>query len=759
MKLKSISLLFISVCFCSSLNTTIWHIKQDNTGDFTTIQEGINASINTDTVLVYNGTFFENIDFSGKNITVASLYLTTGDEQYINQTIIDGNQNGSCVMIVLEEDGNTILCGFTLTNGSGSITYPNGPIRGGGIHIDGSQPSILSCNILNNESDEGGGIYLKNSTLFLSNVDIISNHAYAYGGGIYIGSNSTLTFDSISLCNIYLNYAGSGAEIIKHWNNCPPLEIIVDTFTVAVPDGYFILSSTSTGVPLNDVTLNAQNAKIEPVNSDLFVATDGDNNNSGLTPAEPLKNINYALSLVKSDTLHPNTIHIADGTYSKSANNQAFPVNMRGYVSLVGESMDNTIIDAENRSTLIEDRYSKIDYAIKNFTIINCIDNIALLNVNQQLLKSVNFENITINNCNAYAYCFDLFYVNIFMKNVYFYSNYGNFLWALNSYQTELEVKIENAFINNNHQYNPTSPSSDAYPQFRFGMLDTEPMNVLISNMELTDNIQTQSDWPESCSGVSVGDNVSLNLINCTIGNNSSPGNGGAVNFSPGQNSVVNIYNSILFGDYPGEIYIDNEFSSNPSILNVQHSLVDGGYEGIENNYTWNTVNWLEGNLNEDPLWQNNGEFPYLLTENSPCIDAGILDLPAEYELPEYDLAGNPRIYGETIDMGAYEWQGVDSEDIQIENIDSIVWNYPNPFNPQTAIWFIINNSSSISLEIYNSKGQIVRTLIDEFYEPGLYSTIWDGLNDNGKSVGSSVYFYQLKTGDNVLRGKCVLLK
>jgi len=138
----------------------------------------------------------------------------------------------------------------------------------------------------------------------------------------------------------------------------------------------------------------------------------------------------------------------------------------------------------------------------------------------------------------------------------------------------------------------------------------------------------------------------------------------------------------------PGEIYIDNEFSSNPSTLNIQNSLVDGGFEGIENVYSWNVVNWLEGNLNEDPCWDVTGNNPYALMEDSSCIDAGTLDLPPGIVLPEFDLAGNPRIYGETIDMGAYEYQ--DSVSV-LDNIQSSIFNiqlsnYPNPLNPSTTI-------------------------------------------------------------------------
>ena len=67
--------------------------------DFATIQFAIDYAWTADTILVQPGTYYENINFSEKDITVASLFLTTQDTSYISNTIIDGNQNGSVVII------------------------------------------------------------------------------------------------------------------------------------------------------------------------------------------------------------------------------------------------------------------------------------------------------------------------------------------------------------------------------------------------------------------------------------------------------------------------------------------------------------------------------------------------------------------------------------------------------------------------------------------------------------------------------------
>ncbi len=85
--------------------------------------------------------------------------------------------------------------------------------------------------------------------------------------------------------------------------------------------------------------------------------------------------------------------------------------------------------------------------------------------------------------------------------------------------------------------------------------------------------------------------------------------------------------------------------------------------------------------------------------------------------------------------------------------------NYPNPFNPETNITFDIQCDSKVKLEIYNIKGQKVKTLIDSRLSAGNHSAIWNGTNSSNKSVASGVYFYKLKSDGKELTKKMILLK
>jgi hypothetical protein len=92
--------------------------------------------------------------------------------------------------------------------------------------------------------------------------------------------------------------------------------------------------------------------------------------------------------------------------------------------------------------------------------------------------------------------------------------------------------------------------------------------------------------------------------------------------------------------------------------------------------------------------------------------------------------------------------------------------NYPNPFNPSTKILFTVHGSQftvpgpiPTSLKIYNVLGQKVRTLVDEPKKAGSYEVIWDGKDDQGKEAASGIYFYQLRTKDQILTKKMLLLR
>lgn len=97
--------------------------------------------------------------------------------------------------------------------------------------------------------------------------------------------------------------------------------------------------------------------------------------------------------------------------------------------------------------------------------------------------------------------------------------------------------------------------------------------------------------------------------------------------------------------------------------------------------------------------------------------------------------------------------------DIVLPAITDITAIYPNPFNPTTNIKFSTHVSGNISLEIYNIKGQKVKTLITGYHDAGVYQVAWNGVDNNNRKVSSGVYFTRLVTENKQVIRKMVLIK
>lgn len=170
-------------------------------GDASKIQEGINLAQDGDTVLVAPGRYYENINFRGKNIHVASHFILSGDREKISETIIDGSKpvnsdTASCVLIISGETRQAVLEGFTLMDGKGTAWEDEHGAgiytEGGGILIAMSSPTIRNNIIKNNRcakvprngvSTGGGGIRAGDGEPLIEN-NIIENNSGMYGGGI-----------------------------------------------------------------------------------------------------------------------------------------------------------------------------------------------------------------------------------------------------------------------------------------------------------------------------------------------------------------------------------------------------------------------------------------------------------------------------------------------------------------------------------------------------------------------------------------------
>lgn len=193
----------------------VWYVSptgDDTTGDgspirpFRTIQKGINTASNSDTVLVTLGHYYERINFNGKAILVASNFIFDKSSTTIDSTIIDADTSvlgvsdtGSVVVFVSGEDSTSVIKGFTIQNGIGTLDG-FGNRRGGGIYCDSSSATITNNNISDNSAHYGGGIdcyWFSSPTI--SNNTITDNSAHYRGAGISCSySSPTISYNTIT---------------------------------------------------------------------------------------------------------------------------------------------------------------------------------------------------------------------------------------------------------------------------------------------------------------------------------------------------------------------------------------------------------------------------------------------------------------------------------------------------------------------------------------------------------------------------------
>ncbi len=300
---------------------------------------------------------------------------------------------------------------------------------------------------------------------------------------------------------------------------------------------------------------------------------------------------------------------------------------------------------------------------------------------------------------------------------------------------------------------------SGNYAGYNGGGIYCISSNPNLKNVIIKDNSSNNDGGGIYCTSDS-----NPSLENVTIIGNSASTQGGGIYCYGNSNPVL--INSILWNNSPEEIFFHEIWD--PNTITISYSDIQSGETGIITNNN-GTVYWLEGNIDSEPLFLGTGEYPYSLSDDSPCVNAGTPDTTG-LNLPEFDLAGNPRIFGGRIDMGAYENQNVvvgieDYFELHPAAAGFKLSNFPNPFNPKTTISFYTTESTeNTEITIYNIKGKKVKTLecgesLATIADGVGYSISWDGKDENNQPVSSGIYLYKLKAGDFEETKKMILIK
>ena len=208
-KMKNLYILYIITVLNLIKSETVFVPDQ-----FSTIQEAIDFSSDSDSIIVSAGVYFEQLNFQGKSLVISSRYQIDNDTLLIGLTVIDAGNNGSVVTFDNQENDQSILQGFTIQNGIGNYEDPddNGTFYnyGGGIYCKNSDPTIKNCVIKDNSGNEGGGggVFCYNSSPKFFECTISNNITDDLGGGVYARVNSSPEFYDCLIIENEAEYGG-----------------------------------------------------------------------------------------------------------------------------------------------------------------------------------------------------------------------------------------------------------------------------------------------------------------------------------------------------------------------------------------------------------------------------------------------------------------------------------------------------------------------------------------------------------------------
>ncbi|MBN2828909.1 MAG: T9SS type A sorting domain-containing protein [Candidatus Cloacimonetes bacterium] len=230
-------------------------------------------------------------------------------------------------------------------------------------------------------------------------------------------------------------------------------------------------------------------------------------------------------------------------------------------------------------------------------------------------------------------------------------------------------------------------------------------------------------------------------------------------------NNTITALNASNFSDWTfgeGEIQpLPVELSSFAAIAALENGVIlhwtvqsESGLSGYNvlrnNNSTLSTALTINGNL--IPAQNSSQEYTYSFEDREIEVDNSYY-----YWLQSVDINGTGEFYGPVAVFIEPEDEGNGTQQESVRA--GIVSIYPNPFNPSTTISFHLNEPAFIGINIFNTRGQLVKTYTDYKSSEGDYTFAFDGRSKNGKELPSGIYHVVLNNGNESFVRKMVLIK
>ena len=758
-------ILLIMCLICIDIMADGTRVSFNVPDEIETIQEAIEEAVDGDVIIVSPGTYYENINFLGKEIIVASMYYTTQDTSYISQTVIDGDQNSAVVTFNSNETSNSVLSGFTITNGGGSDgggiycddyaspmlenlkVIDNQAANGGGLYFGNNSTANLTASLVrnNNSTSNGGGAYLYYCDLIMDDVVFDSNDSNFRGGGICCTS-SNLTMQNVDLINNSANYVySSGGGLDNYWDST----IIIDSCLI---DGN--TARTGGGILCDELATLS-------INNSIIRNNQSSNNGGGIKFSWGV-----ALSIENSEVVNNYSGNEGGGIHA-SANN----------VSL------NNVLIADNSSEnkgggIFLNGWSEIDLINTTITGNTTSGTGGGLYCDNQGNEIMLINDLVWNNSpqSIYLYCESTTNPQeLVVANSDIYGGYDAIEYfdinCINIHWLEGNIDEEPQFVdedNGNYQLVSSSPCIDsgtAYFEYNgFVLID------LIED-EYEGNAPDMGAY--EFRGIRYGD---INNDNVTDSYDASLLLMYVVGIDPLEDDPIPweywrmeradvdlnseldaldaalvLQNAVGLIELPvmggiraenGNITISHDdtyiyFNSGSKVISCEFSISNSS-----------NLKFGSGEVSADNcLYQQNCErmaiisaagisgmiakIPYTLIDNNDgsfiALDLACNGFPEQIE---YNLNGEAPL---------------------VSRIKAV---YPNPFNPETTIEYLIAQPGNTCIEVYNIRGQKLETLFNQEQKAGEYSFKW-----NAQGQGSGVYFVRITSGSFEDMEKAILLK
>ncbi|MCP4631955.1 MAG: T9SS type A sorting domain-containing protein [candidate division Zixibacteria bacterium] len=758
---KIIVIAVVIVVFSTSITwATIIYVP----GNYETIQEGINASIDGDTVLVGPNTYNENINYNGHRIVVASHYLTTGNTAFINSTIIDGGQNASVVSFLNMEDTTTILTGFTIRNG-------NTTDIGGGIYCWEVTPKILHNKIIYNSAIDGGGIGCGCCAYgpgpIIDNNEITNNTATdGMGGGISFRrvydakiTNNTISYNSagqgggigcddapnefISNNTISYNTADSGGGIYCYDNSAPLIDDNAISSNTAIEYGGGVFCSGSSPTISNNTLSN--NSADDGGGIYCFYESNpeiSDNTISNNTADDKGAGV-YVFGCIPSisdNIMEDNTAFVGGGI---ACYDDADVIIYGNTISGNSAETGGAILSSGSIPTISNNVISGNSGSYGKG--IACVLNSNAIINNNLITGNLEFG------YGGGIYCASsdpqLDHNTIALNSAF----RGGAIYCLNSDPVITNTILwGNIAVNGSEFYldnsNPIVTYSDVEGGWiGEGNLDIDPLFCDSGNEDffLAENSACvgagQLGTDIGAFGVGCDPIYSLSC-NLTILTPNVPAEDGYIEFdltveNDGSGSLENGLFAELYpvmGDCANGVQFD---------FNIQRNLETDpfGPGDVHLGYYYFHVNNVGGAFNQAAI---------------------IIRVGAEYDnwqcetCDEFNFLRPWNRSNSALTWIGSEWLERKDNDINVPTISTLTQNFPNPFNATTGIPFDLAQSGHVSLEVYNLSGQLVETLIDGQMSDGSHIINWDA-----STISSGIYFYKLITEGKTFTKRMSLLK